>query len=121
LTGLASKRGAFGRPRRCRLTPAFGRFERDMKRPVIHNRFLSETMHRIFNGIMAAVFSVSIGAWGWKHFGFHSIIGPVFQWLIYLSVPIGILFLFMNPKHHSLVEGVGGENGYDELTERHEE
>jgi hypothetical protein len=86
-----------------------------MKRPVIHNQVLGSTTHRIFNGVMATALSFGIGTWVWNRYAITPYVGSSGKWLVYLCVPIGIAITFVNPKSHSLVEGLAGESGYDEL------
>ena len=81
----------------------------------VHNRYLPNWIHRIFNGLFAFFLSATIGVIGWAHFKYQPFVCEVSKGLVYLSMPIVILFGFLNPKKISLVEGVGGADGYDEL------
>ncbi len=80
----------------------------------IHNRYLSEGAHRLANGALGAVFTLGVGAVLWQK-------GPgphwreLGHWLTLLSAPAGVALAFIPPSRFTLVEGIAGEAGYDEL------
>jgi hypothetical protein len=82
---------------------------------MIHNRYLPLWLHRICNGVFGAVLLVGIGsiwfgepAGSWRHFLSHC--------LVWSSIPVGIS-LALIARHFSIVRGVAGGEGYDELHE----
>jgi hypothetical protein len=82
---------------------------------MIHNRYLPIWLHRLCNGLFGAVSFISIGsvwfgepAGSWEHF--------ISSSLIWASVPVGIV-LAQIARRFSIVEGVAGGDGYDELHE----
>jgi TRAP-type C4-dicarboxylate transport system permease small subunit len=87
----------------------------------IHNRYLPNWVHRIFNGLFAFFLNATIGVLGWVYFRNQTVICEISKGLIYLSIPIGIFVFFLNPKRISLVEGLAGVDGYDELIDDHDQ
>jgi len=84
----------------------------------IHNRVLSNRVHRVMNGIFGTVVCFTAGAIGWEHFADKPVLGEIFHWLTYLAIPFGIVMLFVNPKKVSIVEGhTSPDIAYDELTD----
>ena len=86
---------------------------------MIHNRYLPPWLHRICNGVFGAVVFVSAGsiwfgepAGSWRHF--------LSRFLIWSSIPAGILLTIVAGRF-SIVQGVAGGEGYDELSERDDE
>jgi heme/copper-type cytochrome/quinol oxidase subunit 2 len=82
---------------------------------MIHNRYLPLWLHRICNGMFGAALLLCIGsvwysepAGSWHH--------VVSRCLIWTSIPVGII-LALAARRFSIVEGVGGGDGYDELHE----
>ena len=82
---------------------------------MIHNRYLPQWLHRVCNGVLGAVLLISIGSiWlgepaeSWRHFVSHC--------LIWASIPVAII-LALVARRFSIVQGVAGEDGYDELDE----
>jgi hypothetical protein len=82
---------------------------------MIHNRHLPLWLHRVCNGVFGAVLLASIGsvwfgepAGSWRHF--------LSRCLIWSSVPAGII-LALVARRCSIVRGVAGRDGYDELHE----
>ena len=80
---------------------------------MIHNRYLPVWLHRICNGVFGAAllfgigsiwFSDAAGSWGYF----------VSRSLIWASVPVGIILALLAPRF-SIVQGVAGGDGYDEL------
>jgi len=39
-------------------------------------------------------------------------------WMLRAAVPVGVLALLLNPQRVSLVRGIGGEVGFDELAKQ---
>ena len=82
---------------------------------MIHNRYLPLWLHRICNGLFGAALLLGIGSiWfsepegSWEHI--------VSRCLIWASVPVGIILAFA-ARRLSIVQGVAGGDGYDELHE----
>jgi TRAP-type C4-dicarboxylate transport system permease small subunit len=80
---------------------------------MIHNRHLPLWLHRICNGVLGAALLVGIGSiWfgeprgSWQH--------VLSRGLIWASVPVGIILAVLAHRL-SIVEGVAGGDGYDEL------
>jgi hypothetical protein len=83
--------------------------------PMIHNRYLPLWLHRVCNGVFGAVLLIGIGSiWfgepaeTWRHI--------VSRCLIWASIPVGIT-LALIARRFSIVQGVAGGDGYDELHE----
>lgn len=82
---------------------------------MIHNRYLPSWLHRIGNGLFGAVLLFGFGsiwisepAGTWRHLISLCLIGA--------SLPAGIILAFVAHRF-SIVRGVAGEDGYDELHE----
>ena len=80
---------------------------------MIHNRYLPVWLHRLGNGVFGIVVCLGIASLGfgpapgsWLHVGS--------RWLIYASLPVGVVLFFVAPRF-SIVEGLAGGEGYDEL------
>jgi hypothetical protein len=80
----------------------------------IHNRYLPQSVHRIANGVMASLVLACAGAFGASHLSCDSFLGTACLALLWAS-PLGLLASCFDPAKFSLVEGVAGEDGYDEL------
>lgn len=80
---------------------------------MIHNRYLPAWLHRCCNGLFGIVACLGIAS-----LGFGSAPGSWLQvgslWLIYASLPVGAVLFFVAPRF-SIVEGLAGGEGYDEL------
>jgi len=86
---------------------------------MIHNRYLPLWLHRVCNGVFGAALLLGIGsiwfgepAGSWRHF--------LSRCLIWSSIPVGII-LALFARRFSIVQGVAGGEGYDELHERDDE
>ena len=82
---------------------------------MIHNRYLPIWLHRLCNSLFGAVLLISIGSiWfgepegSWQHL--------LSRFLIWASIPVGII-LALAARRFSIVQGVAGGDGYDELHE----
>ncbi|HXR04970.1 MAG TPA: hypothetical protein VN836_09725 [Verrucomicrobiae bacterium] len=82
---------------------------------MIHNRYLPLWLHRVCNGAFATALLAGFGsiwygepAGTWRHL--------VSQCLIWSSIPAGIV-LALVAHRFSIVDGVAGGEGYDELHE----
>jgi hypothetical protein len=82
-------------------------------RTMIQNRHLPLWLHRICNGVFSAALLVGIGSiWfgeppgSWQH--------VLSRGLIWASIPVGIILAVL-AGWISIVEGVAGGDGYDEL------
>jgi len=84
----------------------------------IHNRFLPAWAHRVANGVVAAAILVGFAVVGLTLFDSASTVAAASWWCLRAALPIGVLALFLNPNRISLVRGIGGEVGYDELVSR---
>ena len=80
---------------------------------MIHNRYLPLWLHRICNGAFGAAWLAGISSiWfteppgSWQH--------TLSRCLIWSSIPVGIILASL-ARRCSIVEGVAGEDGYDEL------
>jgi hypothetical protein len=80
---------------------------------MIHNRYLPLWLHRVCNGVFGAVLLIGIGSiWfgapeeTWRHI--------VSRCAIWASGPVGIT-LALVAHRFSIVQGVAGRDGYDEL------
>jgi hypothetical protein len=83
---------------------------------MIHNRYLPLCLHRVCNGVLGAVVLVGLGsiwfgepAGSWRHF--------LSRCLIWSSLPVSIILAVM-ARRFSIVRGVAGGDGYDELREK---
>jgi hypothetical protein len=72
-------------------------------------------MHRIANGVMASLLLAGAAAWLTTTLAVGSLPWRVSLVLLYFS-PTGLLASLLNPSRFTLVEGVAGGDGYDELT-----
>ena len=81
----------------------------------IHNRYLPGWAHRLANGVIAAAILVGIGVIGLTVLEPSGRLASLCWWLLKAAAPAGFLLLFLNPERFSLVRGIGGEVGYDEL------
>jgi len=82
---------------------------------MIHNRYLPLWLHRVCNGLFCAVLLIGIGSiWigepadSWRH--------TLALCLMWASIPVGII-LALVARRFSIVQGVAGGDGYDELHE----
>jgi hypothetical protein len=89
-----------------------------MNRPVIHNRLLSAWLHRVANALFvccltlagASLLAVSVQPGStWQSFAYG---------LIYATPGIFLFVLLVNPDRFSAVEGIAGDDGYDELRDK---
>jgi hypothetical protein len=80
----------------------------------LHNRCLTQWVHRIANGVMASLLLAFAGACGTTTLACDSLPWKVSVVLLYAS-PTGMLASLLNPSKFTLVEGIAGEDGYDEL------
>jgi hypothetical protein len=81
----------------------------------VHNRLLPAWVHRVANGAMAAALLGGLGSLGYSWFGGTTLAGVICKWCVLLAVPIGMAWAVLVTGRVSLVEGVGGDAGYDEL------
>jgi len=86
---------------------------------MIHNYYLPLWLHRICNGLFGAALLVGFGSI-WLGMPTDSWQNIVTACLIWLSIPVGII-LALASHRFSIVEGVAGEEGYDELRESRDE
>jgi len=82
---------------------------------MIHNRYLPLWLHRLCNGVFGVSVLLGIGsiwfgepAGSWRH--------VLSRCLLWSSIPVGII-LALVARRFSIVEGVAGREGYDELHE----
>jgi hypothetical protein len=82
----------------------------------IHNRHLPPWIHCIANGVMAALGLALVGSVGSGFVPGGSLAWKAAILLLLFSAPMGVLVaLLVDPRKFSLVEGVAGDDGYDEL------
>jgi hypothetical protein len=81
----------------------------------IHNRYLPSWAHRIANAIVAAGILAGIAVIGLTFFDPTSRLTGICWWCLWAALPVGVAVLLLNPNRFSLVRGIGGEVGYDEL------
>ena len=80
----------------------------------LHNRYLPRWAHRIANGVVASMLLALAGVVGTTTLAPGSLPWRVFAVVLYAS-PTGLLASLLNPARFTLVEGIAGEDGYDEL------
>jgi hypothetical protein len=80
----------------------------------LHNRYLPHWAHRIANGVMASLLLALTGAWLTSTLDSDSLPWKMSLVLLYAS-PTGLLASLLSPSRFTLVEGIVGEDGYDEL------
>lgn len=85
-----------------------------MKRPVIHNRFLPEWLHRVFAGIFGGAVFVTSSVLLLSEFGTEQWLAPVASYLLW-STPAVVVVCFIVAPRFSVVRGLAGDVGYDEL------
>jgi hypothetical protein len=81
----------------------------------LHNRDLPQWAHRVANGVMASLFLALVGVWLTNTFASDSLPWRIALVVLYAS-PDGLVASLLNPSKFTLVEGIAGEDGYDELT-----
>jgi hypothetical protein len=81
----------------------------------VHNRYVSRLVHRIFNGILGAALTASAGVGGLHVFDMTSALWNLSWWILYAAPIVLIALPFLNPDRFSVVNGVAGHSGYDEL------
>jgi hypothetical protein len=81
----------------------------------IHNRYLPQWTHRIANGVMEALLLALFAVSGAQFVPAGSPLWKAAILLLWLSAPVGLLVSLLDPRKFSLVEGVAGDVGYDEL------
>ena len=86
-----------------------------MNRPVIHNRFLPGWLHRIFCGLFGAVVFVTLWAWLLSVVPTEALAFEALHSAIWLT-PVVSLLCFLAAPRISVVRGLAGEAGYDELS-----
>ena len=81
---------------------------------MIHNCYLPRWLHRVCNGVFGVGVCLGLASLGfraspdsWLYIGS--------RWLVYASVPIGAVLVCVAPRF-SIVEGLGGGEGYDDLS-----
>jgi hypothetical protein len=78
----------------------------------IHNRFLPEWLHRIVNALLVACLWGTATGYLWLSAQPNSVWRTVTGLAVSLTPFILVAMLFVR---YSIVRGVAGENGYDEL------
>jgi len=84
----------------------------------MHNRYLPTWLHRLCNGILGAVAAATLAIMGICSFPAEHWLHRLAVVLLYLSAPIGILLAAV-ARRFSIVEGVAGGDGEDELVDHH--
>jgi hypothetical protein len=85
----------------------------------IYNRYLPTWLHRLCNGILGAAGAAALASLGLSRFPPGHLLHRLAALLLYLSLPIGI-FLALIARRFSIVEGLAGREGYDELNDHHD-
>jgi hypothetical protein len=85
----------------------------------IRNRCLPAWLHRLCNGFFGAGLSAALASVGMSHFSSEHLLHRLSVALLYLSAPIGVL-LAVFVRRCSLVGGLAGRDGYDELVDQHD-
>ena len=86
-----------------------------MRRPVIHNRRLSGGLHRVVNALFGCFLLAGLGALGLGYFSSSSWLSSLSFLGICLTPVAFIALLLVDPQRFSLIEGVAGDLGNDEL------
>jgi hypothetical protein len=81
----------------------------------IHNRYLPRWTHRVFNAVFGAALVVGFGAAGLGWLAAGSWLWELSWWAVRFAPVVALILLFVNPERFSVVNGVAGETGYDEL------
>jgi hypothetical protein len=81
----------------------------------IHNRYLPRWIHRIFNAVFGAALFVGAGALGLGSLRAGTWSWELSWWAVRFAPVVALILLFVNPERFSVVNGVAGETGYDEL------
>ena len=82
----------------------------------LHNCYLPLWLHRVCNGALGTVASATLASVGLSYFPSDHLLYQLSSILLYLSVPIGIFLAAVAPRF-SIVQGLAGDAGYDELIE----
>ena len=85
----------------------------------LHNYYLPMWLHRVCNGVFGTVASVGIAAVGLTSLPPGHFLHQLSLVLFFLSAPIGLLLAALAPRL-SIVEGLAGDAGYDDLVEHHD-
>jgi hypothetical protein len=81
----------------------------------IHNRYLRRWLHRIFNAVFGGALFVGAGALGLGSLPVGTWSWELSSWVVRLAPVAALILLVVNPEKFSVVNGVAGETGYDEL------
>ena len=87
---------------------------------MITNRFLPQWLHRLACGVIATVIAVAIASAGIRYAHLESWLHTASGVLLWLSIPIGVVFARLSHRF-SMVEGCAGGEGYDDLEAKHED
>ncbi len=80
---------------------------------MIHNRYLPEWLHRVFNALFIGAIWCGTSIWLWSVVSPETIWFAIARWLVYLTPLVIVVALFVRS---SVVRGVAGDDGYDELS-----
>jgi hypothetical protein len=80
----------------------------------IHNRYVPSWLHRLFNAVLVGSLSVTVGVLGLSAFSQEQPLASLFGALLYGS-PLLALAAFLLAHRFSIVRGIAGGDGYDEL------
>jgi len=81
----------------------------------IHNRFLPSVVHRGFNALVGGSILVLVAMLGLTSLSPQSWLWEAPWVVLFAAAPVSVVLLFVNPDRFSLVQGVAGADGYDEL------
>jgi acyl carrier protein len=85
----------------------------------IHNCYLPRWLHRLCCGVVGTVASATFASLGLSNFSPGHLLYQSSAVLLYLSIPIGVISAIVAGRF-SIVEGIAGDVGYDELVNRNE-
>jgi len=80
----------------------------------IHNRYLPQWLHRLFNAVLVGALSVTLGIVGLTAFSTIPVLSWLFAGLLFGSPLLAVAAALMAHKF-SVVRGIAGTDGYDEL------
>jgi hypothetical protein len=88
-----------------------------IERPVLHNRYLPTWLHQICNSAFGSLLIATLGTLAVTNLLQNAVQAIALCAVIAGTVVTGVVLLTVNPNRFSIVEGVAGKDGYDELTD----
>jgi len=80
----------------------------------VHNRYIPQWPHRLFNAVLVGALSVTLGVLGLSIFSNVPPLSWLFAGLLFGSPLLALAAAVMAHKF-SIVQGIAGKDGYDEL------